>query len=139
MKYTIELAKTTKDPEILRDILREGIDRGDYISQCAASNHNCPPDILKEIFKKGNNNWVYLSAIENPNCPSEILTEILNNGKCKNNLISCCAARNPNCPPEARINWMIKMGKIGKEDPSKHIIEYEEIKEDDFQDLKDLL
>jgi len=30
-------------------------------------------------------------------------------------------------------------GKIEKEDPSKHIIEYEKIKEDDFQDLKDLL
>ena len=29
--------------------------------------------------------------------------------------------------------------KIIKEDPNKHIIEYETIKEDDFQDLKDLL
>ena len=28
---------------------------------------------------------------------------------------------------------------IGKEDPTKHIIEYENIKQDDFQDLKDLL
>jgi len=41
--------------------------------------------------------------------------------------------------PEAKINWMIKTGIIKKEDPKKHIIEYENIKEDDFQDLKDLL
>jgi len=34
---------------------------------------------------------------------------------------------------------MMKTGRILKEDPSKHIIEYEKIKEDDFQDLKDLL
>jgi len=30
-------------------------------------------------------------------------------------------------------------GRIVKEDPKKHIIEYENNKEDDFQDLKDLL
>ena len=41
--------------------------------------------------------------------------------------------------PEAKINWMMKLGMIGKEDPTKHIIEYENNKEDDFQDLKDLL
>lgn len=34
---------------------------------------------------------------------------------------------------------MMKLGMIGKEDPSKHIIEYEIIKEDDLSDLKDLL
>jgi hypothetical protein len=32
----------------------------------------------------------------------------------------------------------MKTGKIEKEDPNKHIIEYED-KQDDFQDLKDLL
>jgi hypothetical protein len=49
------------------------------------------------------------------------------------------AVKNPNCPPEIKIKWMKKYGLIKKEDPSKHIIEYEKIKEDDFQDLKDLL
>jgi hypothetical protein len=41
--------------------------------------------------------------------------------------------------PEDKIKWMMKLGMIGKEDPTKHIIEYENNKEDDFQDLKDLL
>jgi hypothetical protein len=30
-------------------------------------------------------------------------------------------------------------GKIEKEDPNKHIIEYEKVKQDNFQDLRDLL
>ena len=40
---------------------------------------------------------------------------------------------------EQRIKWMKENGLIEKEDPSKHIIEYEIIKEDDLSDLKDLL
>ena len=80
MKYTVQLAKTTKDPEMLAEILRRG----------------------------------------------------------KDDLVSWYAANNPNCPPEARINWMYSTAKIEKEDPTKHIIEYE-YKQDDFQDLKDLL
>jgi len=67
----------------------------------------------------------------------KILIDILREGN--NNLVSYWASRNPNCPPEVKINWMMKTGKIGKEDPKKHIIEYENNKEDDFQDLKDLL
>jgi hypothetical protein len=34
---------------------------------------------------------------------------------------------------------MIMTGQIEKEDPNKHIIEYETIKQDNFQDLRDLL
>jgi len=76
-------------------------------------------------------------SIFDPDCPFKILTEILE--KEKNDNVSYYAAINPNCPPEAKINWMYKVGIIEKEDPKKHIIEYEKIKEDDFQDLKDLL
>jgi len=68
----------------------------------------------------------------------EILADILRRGE--NDWVSWCAAvKNPNCPPEIKIKWMKKYGLIKKEDPSKHIIEYENNKEDDFQDLKDLL
>jgi len=76
-------------------------------------------------------------SISNPDCPPKILTEILEKGEF--NFASHCAYRNPNCPPEAKIKWMKEQGLIEKEDPKKHIIEYENNKEDDFQDLKDLL
>jgi len=69
----------------------------------------------------------------------EILTDILI--RVENDWVSWCTIKNPNCPPEIKIKWMKKYGLIVKEDSSKHIIEYEKIKikEDDFQDLKDLL
>ena len=108
MKYTEEIARTTKDPSILIDILRKG--DSEYFCILAVVNRNCPPEILAEVLKRG-----------------------------KDDGVSRCAVRNPNCPPEARINWMYLTGRIEKEDPKKHIIEYEKIKEDNFQDLKDLL
>ena len=140
MKYTEDIAKEeiasrTKDPEILIDILREGKD--DYISRCAAQNPNCPKEMLVEIFRKGKDSCISRRIPENYNCPPEILVEILKREN--NDQISRYAAENPNCPPEAKINWMMKTGKIGKEDPSKHIIEYENKKEDNLSDLKDLL
>ena len=85
-------------------------EKDDCISRCAAVNPNCYPEILAEVLKRG-----------------------------KDDYVSYWATRNPNCPPEARIEWMMKTDRIKKEDPSKHIIEYETIKTDDFQDLKDLL
>ena len=67
----------------------------------------------------------------------KILTDILKRGN--DDWLSWYASNNTNCPYEARIKWMMKVGKIVKEDSTKHIIEYENVKEDDFQDLKDLL
>ena len=83
----------------------------------------------------------YTEKIARETKDPEILREILILDWKKNFDISCYAACNPNCPPEAKIKWMKKHGLIGKEDPSKHIIEYEKIKEyeDDLSDLKDLL
>jgi hypothetical protein len=75
-------------------------------------------------------------SIFDPDCPLKILTEILEKGEF--DYISCIAAINPNCPPEAKIKWMKEHELIGKEDPKKHIIEYE-YKQDNLQDLKDLL
>ena len=76
-------------------------------------------------------------SVLNPDCPPKILAEILEKGE--DDYVSCLAAINPNCPPEAKIKWMKEHELIGKEDPSKHIIEYENNKEDDLQDLRDLL
>ena len=122
-------------PEMLVEVLRRGND--DLISQYAALNPNCPPEILKEVLKRENDGEVSCAAVENINCPSEILAEVLKRGN--NDRVSFWASINPNCPDEDKIKWMMKTGQIGKEDPSVHIIEYETIKEDDFQDLKDLL
>jgi len=96
------------------------------------------PQILTDILRRGENDWACGNASNNPNCPPEMLVEILRRGK--NDSVSFNAAfYNPNCPLEEKIKWMQVTGRIGKEDPVKHIIEYENNKKDDFQDLKDLL
>ena len=95
------------------------------------------PRILTEILRKGEDNWISWNAARNHNCPIETLLEVLKRGK--EDWVSWNAADNPNCPLEARIKWMQATGRIVKEDSTKHIIEYENNKEDDFQDLKDLL
>jgi hypothetical protein len=114
--------------------------RDDYIS-CKVfanpANPNCPPEILVEVLKRRKDDYVSYYAVRNPNCPIEMLKEVLDRGN--DDWISKYASQNPNCPDEAKIKWMQKTGKIVKEDPSVHIIEYENKKEDDFQDLKDLL
>jgi len=135
MNYTLEIAQTTKDPKILTEILKEGNDN--LLSWYAVENPNCPPEALVEVLKRGEDDDLSRYAVENPNCPPEALVEVLKRGNY--DWVSIGAYNNPNCPTEAIIKWMQKIGKIGKEDPTKHIIEYENIKEDDFQDLKDLL
>ena len=95
------------------------------------------PKILTDILREGKDDYISCLAASNPNCPSEILVEVLRRGE--DDWVSCKAASNPNCPIEEKIKWMQVTGRIEKENSSKHIIEYEKIKEDDFQDLKDLL
>jgi len=137
--YTIDIAKSTKDPQILTDILRRG--KNDGVSYYAAENPHCPPEILTEVLRRGNSNSVSYSAADNPNCPPEILTEVLRRGN--NDAVSNFAARNPNCPPQAKIKWMRDTGKIGVPDPNNpnHIIEeIEQPKEDDdLKRLKELI
>ena len=67
-----------------------------------------------------------------------VLTKILKRNN--NDVVSGYAAEYPNCPPLARIRWMQNTGKIAKEDPKKHYIEYEEEKPDkDLEALKKLI
>jgi len=92
------------------------------------------------VLKRENNDDVSYFAAYNPNCPAYLLEMVLKRGK--NDLVSQCAAKNPNCPLKAKINWMRLTGKIEQEDPTKHIIEREEVeyKEDpDLQKLRDLI
>jgi hypothetical protein len=160
--YTVEVAQNTKDPKILTDILRKGND--DLVSCYAAENPNTPPEILVDILRKGKNDWVSGNAARNPNTPPEILAEVLKRGKNNNisyyaalnpntppealaevlrrgndDYVSCYAAENPNCPLKEKILWMRATGKIGVEDPNKHIIEYEEEKKDeDLEKLRNI-
>ena len=85
----------------------------DYYTIGIAKNPNTPPDILRKILERGNNDYISRSAAENTNCP-----------------------------PDALIKWMRETGKIGKEDPNKHIIEYdskEENIDEDFEKLKNMV
>jgi len=164
--YTIEIARDPNtSSEILKKILEQGND--DWVSYYAVKNPNCPPEALEMVLKRGNDDNVSYYAVQNPNCPVEALEMILEQGKddgvsrhaaynlnCpasalemvlkrgKDDGISRYAAYNPNCPALAKIKWMQSVGIIGKEDPSKHIIEREEIeyKEDpDLKKLRDLI
>jgi len=121
--------------EILIKVLRRKYTN--LISMYAAKNPNCPPEILAEVLRRGNDDGVSQCAVRNPNCPIEMLKEVLDREN--DDWVSKYASQNPNCPLEAKIKWMQAVGRIGKEDPSVHIIEYENKKEDDFQDLRDLL
>ena len=40
--------------------------------------------------------------------------------------MSQCASQNSNCSDDAYIDWMYKIGRIQKEDPTLHIIEDDE-------------
>jgi len=100
--YSEEMAENTKDPEILRRILRKVKD--DVVSCLAAENLNCPPEILARVLKiRKNDETVSYYAASNINCPPEALAEVLKRGKDDN--VSDYAARNPNCPPEALTEW----------------------------------
>ena len=123
-------------PEILKETLKND---NKYLAGIAAKNPNCPPEALAEVLKKGENDYISQCAANVPNCPPEALAGVLNRGK--NDEVSWYAARNPNCPPLAKINWMRQIGLIGKEDPNKHIIEYdsEEIRDKDLEALEKMV
>jgi hypothetical protein len=165
--YTEEVARTTKDPKILTEILRRGKDdnvsdfavknpncppeilveilrrggKDDRVSCYAASNPNCPPKALVEILRRGKNDMVSCYAAQNPNCPPEMLVEVLKRGK--NNSVSYYAAFNPNCPPKEQYLWMKAIGRLTKFDPNKHVrekVEEKEVEEDpDIKKIEDLL
>jgi len=132
--YTREVAETTKDPKILTDILRMN---KNYSASCyAAQNPNTPPEALAEVLRRGNDYLVSYYAAQNPNTPPEALAEVLSKGK--DDDVSRNASQNPNTPPKDVIDWMKTTGKIGKEDPKKHIIEYDNKEEEIDEDLEKL-
>ena len=151
--------------EVLEMVLKRGND--DYVSQYAASNQNCPAQALEMVLKREKNDSVSCFAAENPNCPAQALEMVLKRGnddsvsevaasnpncpasalemvlkRGNDDRVSRKASKNPNCPDLAKIQWMQLTGKIEKEDPSKHIIEKEEVKikeDEDLQKLRDLI
>ena len=110
-----------------------------YYTEEVAKNPNTSPEILAKILRLGKDDFVSWNAAINPNCPPEVLAEVLKRGK--DNTVSWYAAHNPNCPPLAKIKWMQATGRIEKEDPSKHIIEYDskEGKDEDLEKLERLI
>jgi len=124
-------------PEMLTEILRRG--KNDLVSQFAAKNPNCPIGMLKEILKRDKNDSVSCQVLENPNCTIEMVQDVLN--RKINDRISFHAATSPNCPKKAKIQWMIAVGKITKEDPQKHKIEYDEklVDDTDFNTFRGLV
>ena len=133
--YNIDIACSTKNPEILKWILKRGKD--DVVSRLAAYNPHCPPETLSDVLKRGKNDEVSQNAAENPHCPPEALSEVLKRGN--NNMVSRLAAENPNCPVLDKIHWLRAIGEIGIEDPSKgHIVEYDEKPQKEDEDLKKL-
>jgi len=164
--YNEYVAKDPNTPqEILTKILRIGND--DWVSRYAALHPNCPAEILVEVLKRKkdndvscdavlnpnfpsqilakiirdntNHDIIRLCAVENPNCPIDVLEEIL--ARKKYDLLAQYASKNKNCPLKAKIEWMIAVGKITKEDPQKHKIEYDEklVDDTDFNKFKDLV
>jgi len=124
-------------PDVIEMVLKRN-KNGSIVSGSASKNPNCPVYLLEEILKRGEQNWVTFNAALNPSCPVYLLEEILKRGE--DDRLSRCCASNPNCPALAKINWMRATGRIEKEDPSKHIIEREEVKEDeDLKKLRDLI
>ncbi len=159
--YNIEIAENTSNPDILKkilerdkddgvswyavknincpsDILRMVLERGknDNVSQNAAKNPNCPPDALRTVLERGKDNGVSQWAARNPNCPPDALKMVLERGK--NDIVSYFASKNPNCPQDVFIKWMQDTGKIGKEDPALHIIEYTDKEDKIDEDLEKL-
>ena len=133
MKYTIDIARDTTDPNILRDILLKN--ENDLVSCDAAQNPNCPSDALEYILKQNKNDYISMYAAQHHNCPEYLLTEILSRNK--NNLISLGASKNPNASPKSVLDWMRNTGRIDKYDPNKHRIDDKPDK--DLEILKNML
>ena len=163
--YTIEIARNPNtSPEILAKILSRGYN--DVVSHFAALNHNCPPEALAMVLSRGNDDNVSCFSAHNLNCPPEALAMVLSRGnddgvsrnassnyncppealagilsRGNNDEVSWYASRNPSCPDLSKIRWMQATGQIEKEDPSKHIIEYDskEEKDEDLEKLERLI
>lgn len=81
-------------------------------------------------------NYCNIEIAKNSNTLPDILRKILEKGK--DDGVSHNAAKNPNCPQDVFIKWMQVTGKIGKEDPNLHIIEYTDNEDKIDEDLERL-
>jgi DNA-directed RNA polymerase subunit RPC12/RpoP len=65
-------------PDVLLSILSHG--RNDMVSQLAAQNPQCPPDMIRKLVREGMSKrgraTVALYAIRNPACPPSVLDEV---------------------------------------------------------------
>ena len=86
----------------------------------AIFNQNCPPEFLKKVLDRGDNDDISQIAAMNLNCSPEALIMVLERGN--DDWVSKYAAENINCPPEIKIKWMREMGKITRFNPEKHKI-----------------
>ena len=159
--YTEEVAKNTKDPNILAKILRRGKD--DQVSYYAVKNSNCSPEILTKVLRRGKDDIISWNAAKNPNCPPEALDEVLRKGEDNNvswhaarnpnaspdvleeilmkgvkNLVSLHASQNPNCPLKAKFEWLEATNQLTKYDPEKFELEHDE-EDKDLEELRKLM
>jgi hypothetical protein len=127
--YNKEIAKNTKDPNILINILKEG--NNDDVSYYAAINSSVPPELSAEILRRGNDDLVSRALAGNPSTPPEVLVEVLKRGdylsrhaalntsmppealaevlrRGKNDDLSICVALNPSTPPEALVEVLTR-------------------------------
>lgn len=122
-------------PEVLAKVVEESdYDKYNVLGLIAIANPVCPQETLKQTVLSYAPYFAE-SASRNPNCPTDILTTILEKGE--NDWLSKSIILNPKCPPGAKVKWMQATGKIIKEDPSKHVIEYDD-KEEEDKDLNEL-
>lgn len=70
------------------------------------------------VLERENDDWVSCRAALNLNCSPETLKMVLE--RRNDDEVSRNAAENPNCPPDAKIKWMMKVGKITRFNSNKH-------------------
>ena len=73
MKYTEKIARTTTEPNILREILL--LNQDNLLSREAACNPNCPSDALEIVLKRNRNDFVSRYASKNPNAPNKAVLD----------------------------------------------------------------
>jgi len=67
-----ELARTTKNPEILRELAK---DESYWVRKRVAENPNTPPDVLRELVED-EEIFVSFEVARNPNTPVDVLREL---------------------------------------------------------------
>ena len=104
--YDKEVAKKTKDPDILHKILEKDIQ--DRTSSLAAKNRNCSPETLRMVLERNHTNCVSISAAYNPTCSTETLRMVLEEKSYLNTSTYATALSNPSCPVDFLTNIIMR-------------------------------